>query len=190
MPPTTRPSPSPPVPSSSRASRHPPVTPAPPPAPDVTCWDGTRTTARSACGLPEGARGLAWVFPSFAEDRALCHKARPNPKSYPVTHSFVCFERALGKPVTITYDQIADVDRVERWLLKRVGKDNRRIITGPDGGRIIFSDGRVRPARITGMYGDFPYVVSVYAESPPAAVEAWRSIVKQRPPQHVRGVKD
>ena len=30
------------------------------------------------------------------------------------------------------------------------------------------------------MYAQFPYVVSVYAASPQAAVRAWRKIVRQR----------
>jgi len=168
-----------------------PATPAPPTsAPDVgTCWDGRPTTSMSLCELPSGARGLEWVFPSFAEGRATCHRARPNPASYPVVQSFVCFERALGKPVTITYDQIKDVRQVETWLLRRVGKEHRMMVPGPHGGRFIFRDGRVSPARITGMYARFPYVVSVYAESPPAAVKAWRTLVEQRPPEFVRGVK-
>ena len=159
------------------------------PTPDVTCWDGRPATALSLCGLPDGARGLAWVFPSFAEGRAMCHQARPNPQSYPVVQSFVCFERALGKPVTITYDQIEDVDRSSCGCSTRIGADNREMVPGPRGGRSIFRDGRVSPARITGMYRKFPYVVSVYAESPPAAVQAWRSIVEQRPPQCVLGVR-
>ena len=33
------------------------------------------------------------------------------------------------------------------------------------------------------MYAQFPYVVSVYAASPQAAVRAWRKIVRQRPPE-------
>ena len=165
-------------------------TPEPTPAPTVgTCWDGRPTTAMSSCDLPADARGLAWVFPSFAEDRATCHRATPNPASYPVVQSFVCFARALGRPVTITYDQIEDVRQVETWLLRRVGKEHRVNVPGPRGGRFIFRDGQVSPARITGIYARFPYVVSVYAESPPAAVKAWRTIVEQRPPEFVRGVK-
>ena len=164
-----------------------PATPAPPSG--GTCWDGRPTTELSLCGLPDGVRGLSWVFPSFADDRALCHKARPNSDSYPVVESFECFQRALGQPVTITYDRVEDVDRVEKWLLTRIGAENRRMVPGPHGGRCIFRDGENRPVRITGMYGKFPYVVSVYAVSPQAAVQAWRKIVRQRPPQAVRGVR-
>ncbi len=39
------------------------------------------------------------------------------------------------------------------------------------------------------MYAQFPYVVSVYAASPQAAVRAWRKIVRQRAPETVRGVR-
>lgn len=166
----------------------PPTDPAAPAPPTGTCWDGRPTTALSLCGLPDGARGLTWVFPSFARDRPLCHRAEPKPDSYPVVESFECFQRSLGKPVTITYDQIEDVDRVEAWLLSRLGKQSMREVPGAHGGRCIFRDGRSRPARITAMYEKFPYVVSVYAVSPQAAAHAWRQIIRQRPPQFVRGV--
>ena len=160
------------------------------PAPTTagTCWDGRPTTALSLCGLPEGARGLSWVFPSFASDRPVCHRAAPKPESYPVVESFECFQKALGQPVTITYDLIEDVDQVEDWLLERLGQDSMREVPGAHGGRCIFRDGRSRPARITGMYEKFPYVVSVYAMNPKAAAGAWRQIVRQRPPQYVRGM--
>jgi hypothetical protein len=51
---------------------------SPPPAPKGTCWDGRETTSLRLCGLPEGARGLEWVFPSFARDRGEGHQATPN----------------------------------------------------------------------------------------------------------------
>jgi len=154
-----------------------------------TCWDGRQTTSLKLCGLPDGARGLAWVFPSFARDRQQCHRARPNADSYPVVESYECFQRALGQPVTVTYDQVKDPQQVERWLLARVGRQHRKEIPGAHGGRCIFKDGASRPARITGMYERFPYVVSVYADSPQAASRAWKFIVKQRPAQTLRGVR-
>ncbi len=40
------------------------------------------------------------------------------------------------------------------------------------------------------MYAQFPYVVSVYAASPQAAVRAWRKIVRQVPAEMVRGVRN
>ena len=39
------------------------------------------------------------------------------------------------------------------------------------------------------MYEQFPYVVSVYAASPQAAVHAWRKMW-QVPPEMVRGVRN
>jgi hypothetical protein len=169
----------------------PPSDPATPPPPNQgTCWDGRETTSLKLCGLPDGARGLAWVFPSFARDRHLCHPARPNEDSYRVVESYECFQRALGQPVTITYDQVEDPEMVEHWLLARIGKDHMREIPGPNGGRCVFRDGRNRPARITGMYERFPYVVSVYAGSPTAAVRAWQKFVKQRAEEHIRGIRN
>jgi hypothetical protein len=165
-----------------------PSSPATPPAQSRTCWDGRDTTSLRVCGLPEGARGLAWVFPSFARDRPWCHEATPNDDSYPVLTSYACFQRALGQPVTVTYDQVKDPAQVRRWLLARVGPAHMRTVPGPNGGRRMFLDGVSRPARITGTYNRFPYVVSVYAASPQAAVRAWRLLVRQRPEDQIRGV--
>jgi hypothetical protein len=166
-----------------------PSSPGPAPAAGAgTCWDGRETSALKLCGLPEGARGLEWVFPSFARDRLQCHKARPNADSYPVVESYACFQRALGQPVTVTYDEVKDPAQVERWLLVRLGEAHRKEIPGAHGGRCVFKDGATRPARITGMYEQFPYVVSVYAESPQAANRAWAKIVTQRGTRKIRGV--
>lgn len=182
----------PPSPSSEATAQlegAPPADPGASPAPTAgTCWDGRETTALKLCGLPDGARGLAWVFPSFARDRALCHKAEPNDDSYPVVESYECFQRALGQAVTVTYDLVQDPAQVERWLLARVGAEHRHRLPGAHGGRSVFKDGSTRPARITGTYARFPYVVSVYAASPRAASQAWRSLVEQRSTQTIRGV--
>ncbi len=173
------------------ASQTDPAAPAAPAAPlGGTCWDGREIAALKLCGLPAGARGLEWVFPSFARDRDLCHKARPNDDSYPVVESYACFQQAMGQPVTVTYDQVQDPRHVERWLVARLGTKHRRDIPGAHGGQSLFSDRANRPARITGMYEQFPYVVSVYAASPQAARRAWRKIVRQVPPEMVRGVRN
>jgi hypothetical protein len=168
--------------------------PADPAAPSATtggtCWDHRETASLRLCGLPEGARGLAWVFPSFADDRAFCHRAQPNDDSYPVVESYECFQHALGKPVTVTYDQVKDPGEVEDWLLARVGPRHRHELPGANGGRCVFIDGVSRPARVTGMYERFPYVVSVYAESPQAAKLAWKKLVRQRLPEEIRGVRN
>ncbi len=169
----------------------PPTDPAAPSSPTGgTCWDGRETASLKLCGLPEGARGLEWVFPSFADNRAYCHRARPNNDSYPVVESYECFQHALGKPVTVTYDQVKDPGQVEDWLLARVGPEHRHKLPGAHGGRGVFIDGESRPARITGMYERFPYVVSVYAASPQAAKLAWKKLVRQLPTDKLRGVRN
>jgi hypothetical protein len=169
----------------------PPTDPGTPASPTGgTCWDGRETASLRLCGLPEGARGLAWVFPSFETHRARCHRARPNDDSYPVVVSYACFQEALGRPVTVTYDQVEDPAQVEQWLLARLGRKHRIEIPGPHGGRFVFRDGISRPVRITGTYRGFPYVVSVYADSRLAAVRAWQKIVRQRGPEQIRGIRN
>ena len=167
----------------------PPTDPAAPPPPGGgTCWDGRETAALTLCGLPTGSRGLAWVFPSFAADRAYCHPAEPNADSYPVVSSFECFQRVQGQPITVTYDEVKDPQQVEDWLLARVGPEHRHALPGAHGGRSIFKDGSTRPARVTGLYERFPYVVSVYAASPQVANRAWKMIVRERPTAKIRGL--
>jgi hypothetical protein len=184
-------SPSPTGAATAQLEGSPPTDPAAPPAPaGGTCWDGRETRALKLCGLPDGARGLAWVFPSFAESRAVCHRARPNSDSYPVVESYACFQHVLGQPVTVTYDQVKDPQQVERWLLARLGPKHRKEIPGAHGGRCIFKDGLNHPARITGMYERFPYVVSVYAARPKTVVHAWKMLVRQRSEDNIRGIKN
>ncbi len=166
----------------------PPTDPsAPTPLTAGTCWDGRETTSLRLCGLPEGARGLAWVFPSFERDRGLCHRAEPNDDSYPVQESYECFQRVRGQPITVTYDEVRDPAQVDQWLVARVGADHRHRLPGAHGGRSVFTDGVNRPARITGTYARFPYVVSVYAATPRAAARAWEALVQLRPSQTIRG---
>src|SRR4051794_40255408 len=110
-----------------------PTDPASPAPTGGTCWDGRETSALRLCGLPAGARGLAWVFPSFARDRDQCHPARPNDDSYPVVESFECFQRALGQAVTVTYDEVKDPAQVEDWLVARIGARHRHEIPGAHG---------------------------------------------------------
>jgi hypothetical protein len=162
---------------------------SPPPAPNGTCWDGRETTSLRLCGLPDGARGLAWVFPSFDRDRTQCHQAQQNPANWAVVESYECFQRVQGQPVTVTYDQVDDPTTVEHWLLVRIGAEHMRAIPGPNGGRFIVKDGHTRPVRITGLYRRFPYVVSVYADSPQTASRAWKVLVRQRAEQEIRGVR-
>jgi hypothetical protein len=183
-------SPSPTAAATAELESGPPADPSSPaPAAAGTCWDGRETTSLRLCGLPEGARGLAWVFPSFERDRTQCHKARPNADSYPVVESYECFQRVLGQPVTVTYDQVDDPAKVEHWLLVRIGAEHLRKLPGPNGGRLISKDGRSHPARITALYRRFPYVVSVYAGTPQAASRAWKVLVRQRAEQEIRGVR-
>jgi hypothetical protein len=162
---------------------------APPDPAGGTCWDGRETSRLKLCGLPAGARGLEWVFPSFAADRDRCHRAEPNDDSYPVVESYECFQEALGRPVTVTYDQVEDPQQVEDWLVARIGEEHMLEVPGPHGGRCVFVDEVNRPARITGMYERYPYAVSVYAETPRAAIRAWRTLVEQRSPAQVLGVR-
>jgi hypothetical protein len=169
-----------------------PTTEPPAPAPTPTgnpgtCWDGTAVTSLTECGDPRGATGLEWVFPSF--DRDVCAPARDEQDDYAVRLSFVCFDRVGDVPVTLTYDVVADPGEVRTWMQRRVGRAGVIDIDGPHGGRAMMRDLDQEPARITSTYAGFPYVVSVFAPTRQSALTAWQTLVEQRPPGAVRGVR-
>lgn len=188
------PAPSPSAEETAELESAPPTDPAsPPPAParGGTCWDGRAAAALKVCGLPDGARGLEWVFPTFAEQRYDCRRAARNPDSYPVRLSYECFLRIGRQPVTVVYDQVDDPAATERWLLSRLGRDAMRELpgAGEHGGRCLFTDARNSPARVTAAYEHFPYVVSVYADSMPVARAAWGDLVRMRAEDRIRGLR-
>lgn len=168
-----------------------PASPPPAPARGGTCWDGRAAASLKLCGLPDGARGLEWVFPTFAEQRFDCRRAERNPDSYPVRLSYECFLEIGRQPVTVVYDQVDDPAATERWLLSRLGPDAMRELpgAGKHGGRCLFADARNSPARVTAAYEHFPYVVSVYAGSMPVARAAWGDLVRMRAEDRIRGVR-
>jgi hypothetical protein len=191
---SSAPAPSPSAEETAELESAPPTDPAsPPPAParGGTCWDGRAAASLRLCGLPDGARGLEWVFPTFAEQRFDCSRAARNPDSYPVRLSYECFLRIAGQSVTVVYDQVDDPAATERWLLSRLGRDAMRELpgVGQHGGRCLFSDGRNTPARVTTAYEHFPYVVSVYADNMRVARAAWADLVRMRAEDKIRGLR-
>lgn len=178
------------------------VTPTPPPSPDVSvepsgpgglaapatvlCWDGRTSSTVGRCGLPQGPEGLAWVFPSFSATQDRCRPASRAPE-YAVIASYECFETIGDTPVTITYDQVTDLDATMRWFNTDLDAE-RTPLPGADGGRLRYTDVTALPVRISGTYLSYPYVVSVFAPTRHLALRAWRSLVQHRPPQSVRGV--
>ena len=152
-----------------------------------TCWDGTPTPDLRGCGLPTGVAGLAWVFPSFDPDRSQCRENPNSDRSFGVEVSWVCTERALGREVLVSYDHVTDIGEVDAFMHASVPAGQVVEIPGANGGRCVASDTAKRPARITGWYERFPYVVSVFAPTRASAERAWKAIVQQRPAQAVRG---
>lgn len=181
--PTGSPEPSAPATTSQDAE---PTVPAEPTEPGrATCWDGTRTDQLEQCTLPRGARGLSWVFPSFSPYG--CHRTSDTTE-YAVVLSYECFNTVRGNAVTITYDHVSDLPAVEEWFEGSYGVGHRIELPGADGGRYVFKDAAGNPARISGLYGSYPYVVSVFAPDKQTMQLAWDKLVLQRPAKHVRGL--
>jgi hypothetical protein len=158
-----------------------------PPLHPGTCWDDAPTPDVGQCALPTGVAGLEWVFPEFDPQRSQCRENPNTDRSFGVELSWVCTERALGREVLISYDQVSDIDEVDAFMHASVPAGQVVEIPGANGGRCVATDTAKRPARITGWYERFPYVVSVFAPTRASAERAWKALVVQRPAQAVRG---
>ena len=171
----------------------PPTDPAAPPAPRPVAPAGTAARPpRSGCAdCPTGR--AAWRGCSRRSPATAPCATRPartttaTPSSSPTSAS----SSALGQPVTVTYDQVKDPEQVERWLLAAARP-------GPPHGdpgrprRPLHLQGRREPAGADHRRCTSGSPTS--SRSTPRArrplAEPGRSIVRQRPPQTIRGVSN
>lgn len=152
-----------------------------------TCWDGRPTPSLATCPLPSGLEGLAWVFPAFDPTSSRCRPAAIEDRAYAVTLSWTCSARVDGRRVTLAYDEVADPAALAQWMVLKAGADHVSEVSGARGGRLLMDDTAGSPARITGSYARLPWAVSVFAPDPATARAAWTELVRQRPPQAIRG---
>lgn len=149
------------------------------PAAAVSCWDGSAADQVAQCSRPEGAAGLAWVFPRLADQKC----GAPTQAGPGVALRILCVDRlADGTRVQVGYYQ---------WQSVRAG------IGFYDGQGLSRSDeGEVH--RWTGRSGDTVKSALLYAHAPfsltvtlPAAAQDAPdapALIAVRPPEQLRGV--
>jgi hypothetical protein len=154
------------------------------PSPErVVCWDGSTEVDLSACGTPEGLRGIAWVFPSIQpeECEALGSVGRPQAWSCPING---------GTPdeASIVYGELFSVaDGVNHYTrLYENGVGRQKVV----GDRYVWRAER-RNVRQTwqrsSMYIDQPWSVHIESATKRGVRLAFKS-VEFRAPDELAGL--
>ena len=149
------------------------------PAPAFTCWDGTGAAALEECSLPEGAAGLAWVFPQLSLSRC----GEPTRTGPGVEVRILCTARfSDGSRIQLGYYQWqsveAGVDFYEEQGLDPADAEGFHSWTGRDG------SGTLKSAL---LYVDAPFSQTVTLPADARASEADLAALQRRPPEQVRG---
>jgi hypothetical protein len=156
------------------------ATTAAPPAASVTCWDGARAPNVGACSRPQGPAGLAYVFPSMADQG--CETAGGSAPGRKILMQCTAY-LSDGTEVTINYSQWASVSAatdhyVGKGLIATLAANGIKTFTG------YTSTGVLNNAWI---YEKEPYSASVYAPNRAAMTEALATVVVGRLATEVRG---
>ncbi|MCW2797578.1 hypothetical protein [Nocardioides sp.] len=157
------------------------------PAAQFRCWTGARVASLDGCAEPNGAAGLAWVFPSL--DPAACTNqlaAAPVPQ---LRQLYECRARAAGQDVNITYVEWRSVADALNYF---DAKSPRRVtIRGPRGRPLRFSWVYVTPpGDYTGAlsYTDAPFSVVVRAPDAASRSAAEHDLIRLRRTAELTGV--
>lgn len=144
------------------------------------CWDGTRVPRLADCTRPEGPEGLAYVYPSLAEQS--CREPEDRP-----AEGLVLLVRCT--------DELADGTRVrvEYAAWETVDDAAARFDAEPDLTRSELSGGIVWGGEVDGLptaVGLFvaePFSLTVLAPTPEQLDEALETITSTRSPDQLRG---
>lgn len=157
-----------------------PATTDPAPAAAVTCWDGSLASSAGACSRPQGLAGLAYVFPSMADQGCATESgSAPGRKILMQCTGYL----ADGTAITINYSQWASVSAamdhyLGKGLIQTLTANGINTFTG------YTSTGVLNNAWI---YEKEPYSASVYAPNRAAMTEALALLVVGRLATEVRG---
>jgi hypothetical protein len=152
-------------------------------APEVTCWNGTRSTAAD-CPEPRGRSGLRWVFPSFNPGDSRCAQVSGPKRAGGRPVQFACALQYDQRPVTITYAAHAEPERDLRSLERSYGFPPE---PEADGARLAFRSDQPQDGlyRVTIAYADHPFSVTVQAPEPGLRDTALDELVRFRPAPQV-----
>jgi hypothetical protein len=173
------PKPSDPAPTQGSPTQEPTTTAPPAPAPaGATCWDGSAAESVSQCSKPEGAAGLAWVFPNLSQQKC----GEPTETGPGVVLRILCVDRLTdGSRVQVGYYQ---------WESVRAGitfYDDQGLTRADDRGVLRWTGGSGGTAKSAALYGNAPFslTVTVRASAQPGPDDD--RIFTLRPPDQLRG---
>ena len=156
------------------------ATPEPTPsssAPAVRCWDGSAAEQLAECSRPEGAAGLAWVFPNLAAQKC----GAPTQTGQGVVLRILCVDRLTdGTRVQVGYYQ---------WRSVRAGTafyDGQGLTRADEGGFLRWTGGSGGTAKSAVLYDSAPFsITATFPAGLDAAVDA--EILVLGPPDQLRG---
>lgn len=155
-----------------------PVASAAGPSSAIRCWDGTGEQAVDDCSFPDGAAGLAWVFPHLAEQRC----GQPTRTGPGVVLRILCSARMSdGSRVQLGYYQWESVEAgtavYDAQGLQSTEANGFLSWTGREGDTL----------KSVLLYADAPFSQTVTLPNDVVAGEDDLAMLQPRPPGHLRG---
>ena len=166
---------------SSSPTPAPTPTPTAAPAAAVRCWDGSTADQVARCSLPDGAAGLAWVFPRLADQK--CGAATQTGPG--VVLRILCVDRlADGTRVQVGYYQWKSVRAGIAFYggqgLDRSDEGELHRWTGS-------SDGPAGTAKSALLYAHAPFSLTVTLPAAAQGAPDAGALLVVRPPEQLRG---
>jgi hypothetical protein len=152
-------------------------TPSTPPTPAVRCWDGSAAEQVSQCSRPDGATGMAWVFPNLAGQKC----GAPTQTGPGVVLRILCVDRlADGTRVQVGYYQWQSVgDGIAFY-------NGQGLTRADEGGFLRWTGGSGANTKSALLYAHAPFsLTATFPGAQAAAVEAETLVL--RPPDQLRG---
>jgi hypothetical protein len=162
-----------------------PTQEAQPPA--YRCWDGSPARKLDSCGRPEGARGVAWVFPKFDETNCLAGLV---PADSPRLRIWQCrYELSDGALVKVNFTEWKRYDRgfADYDNEAEVSRNDVPVLGSREVVRhhwLRFTGTRYKVAR---MYKGEPWSATLYALTPEQRAAGVREVLQMRPWGQLRG---
>lgn len=155
----------------------------------ATCWNGVPAATLSDCSNPEGVEGLEWVFPSFDVDDPTCAESEATVQTKEVV--FLCITNFRGSQVQYRYSLWNNVQAARRHYLRIYDNAPKSIETPSSAARLVWrADEKNFKGfyRLSAAYAEWPFSVSVDAETVVAREWAFRQVAF-RPGAQMTGVR-
>jgi hypothetical protein len=163
---------------SSSPTQEPTPTPTAAAAPAVRCWDGTSVEQVAQCSRPDGATGMAWVFPNLAGQKC----GSPTQTGPGVVLRILCVDRlADGTRVQVGYYQ---------WQSVRAGTafyEGQGLSRADANGLSQWTGGSGETAKVAVMYAQAPFSLTVTLPVAAQGAPDAPGLVALRPPDQLRG---